>query len=78
MARHPQLYAIGILMQGGKIKYVTSTEQKWARWESGKEAMVFSKDMALDMCKGFAWNGISAVPILKLDWIDLKNGEEEE
>lgn len=73
-----QMYAIGILLSNGRIKYVTSVEgHNWAKWESGKEAMLFNKDWALDMCKGFAWNGISAVPILKLDWIILINAKEE-
>ena len=72
-----QMYAIGILLRGGKIKYVTSVgEHHTAKWEAGKEAKYFSKEMAMDMCKGFAWNGISAIPILQQEWIDLKNEEE--
>lgn len=48
-----QMYAIGILLKDSKIKYVTSiAEHNWARWEDGKEAKLFSKEMALDMCKG--------------------------
>lgn len=74
-----QMYAIGILFKDNTIKYVTGIgERNWAKWESGKEAMEFSKEMALDMCKGFAWNGISAIPILKLDWVDLKNPSDPE
>ena len=74
-----QMYAIGILQRDSKIKYVTGIQERnWAKWEDGKEAMYFSKEMALDMCKGFAWNGISAIPILQLDWIILKNPEQNE
>lgn len=74
MARKKDEYAIGILNRGGTIKYVTSIgEHSTARWESGKDAITFSKEFAVDMCRGFAWNGISAVPVLKLDWADLRN-----
>ena len=72
-----QLYAIGILHNNGKIKYVTSLgEHHTAHWESGKEAKYFSKSMVLDICRGFAWNGISAVPILHQDFIVLRNEVE--
>ena len=74
-----QMYAIGILQRENKIKYVTSIEEhRMARWDDGKEAMLFSKEMSTDMCQGFAWNGIAAIPILKLDWITLQNLESKE
>lgn len=79
MARKKEEYVIGILFKEGKIRYVTSIESHHtARWEAGKEAITFSKEYAVEMCKGFAWNGISAIPILKLDWIDFKNYKEGE
>ena len=79
MAKKKELYAIGILFQGGKIKYVTSVEgHNWAKWEDGKEAMLFDKNWAVEMCRGFAWNGISGIPILKLDWINLENPPKAE
>ena len=78
MAHKRDEYAVGILHRDSKIKYVTSVgEHHTAKWESGKEAITFSKEYAIDMCRGFAWNGISAIPILKVDWINLKNPEEE-
>lgn len=74
-----QMYAIGILQRENKIKYVTSVEEHHtARWEDGKEAKLFSKEIAVDMCQGFAWNGIAAIPILQLDWIILQNPENKE
>jgi hypothetical protein len=79
MAKKRQMYVIGVLLRNGRIKYVTSiAEHHWARYESGKEAMLFTKETALDMCKGFAWNEVSAVPILYLDWITYKNPDEED
>jgi len=77
MAKTTEQYAVGILKEGNKIAYVTSLgEGKTAKWEKGKEAMYFSKSWALDMCYGFAWNGIAGIPILKQDFITLKNDEE--
>lgn len=79
MARkNEELYVVGVLMRDGKIKFVTSTdEHHTAYWKDGEEAMLFSKSWAKDMCIGFAWNGISAVPILKQDFITLRNPEAE-
>ena len=69
-------YAIGILEKGG-IKYVTALQEHHvALWETGKEAIYFSKDTAKDMCIGFAFNGIAGVPILKQDFITLRNEVE--
>ena len=74
-----ELYAIGILFEGNKIKYVTSLgEHKTAHWSAGEEAMYFTKDWAKDMCIGFAWNGYTAIPILKQDFITLSNPPKEE
>lgn len=73
-----ELYAIGILFNGNKIKYVTGIgEHKTAYWSDGEEAIYFSKSWATDMCIGFAWNDISAIPILKQDFITLSNPIEE-
>ena len=78
MARKTELYAIGIIMQDNRMLYVTSTGEKHtARWEDGKDAMLFTKDIAKDMCQGFAWNGIPTVPVLKLDYINLRNEVKE-
>ena len=72
-------YAIGILFNNGKIKFVTRLgEHHVAYLEDGKQALYFSKECALDICYGFAWNGISAVPIMKQDYMILINlGESE-
>lgn len=71
-------YVIGILFTNGKIKYVTDIgEGRTAYWKDGKEAIGFSKTRAVDMCIGFAWNGISAVPMLKLDWITYRNPDAD-
>ena len=69
-----QLYAIGILKTGNMIKYVTEIgEHHTAKWQDGKEAKYFSKAFVLDVCQGFAWNGIAAIPILKQEFITLRN-----
>ena len=72
-------YAIGILFNNGKIKFVTRLgEHNIAYWEDGKQALYFSKEWALDICEGFARNGISAVPIMKQDFMILINPVEIE
>lgn len=78
MARKREEYAIGILFTNGNIRYVTEVlPHHVAKWEDGKPAKYFSKETAKDMCMGFALNLISAIPILKQDWIDLENPEKE-
>ena len=72
------MYAIGILHKDNTIKYVTKVLPKhWAEWESGKEAIYFTKEEATQMCMGFALNFIAAVPILQQDWITLTNPAKE-
>lgn len=85
MARKSETYVVGILFSTEtetKIKYVTSvqTHPKIAKWENGKEAMTFSKEYAKDLAFGLCVNGHVAVPILKADYLELKNpeGESEE
>lgn len=78
MARKREEYAIGILFTDGTIRYVTEILPKHvAKWEDGKPAIYFPKETAKDICMGFGLNFTAAVPILKQDWIDLKNPEKE-
>lgn len=82
MARKADEYVVGILGEYKGIRtieYVTKVgDSHTAYWQKGKEAKVFSKAYAIDMCKGFAFNGIAAIPILKQDYISYVNPEEDE
>ena len=82
MARKTEEYVIGILFpkkDRTEIKYVTSVgDHHTAYWEDGKKAEIFAKSTALDMCQGFAWNGIAAIPILKESYITFENPVESE
>ena len=62
-----------------EIKYVTSveTQPKMAYWEAGKEAMIFQKDYAKDLAWALCLNGNAAIPMLKEDYLTLKNPEIE-
>lgn len=71
-------YVIGILSSykdRTEIKYVTSvqTEPKVAKWDDGKEAMVFSKDYARDLAFGLCVNGYAAIVMIKPDYLTLVN-----
>ena len=45
-------------------KFVTKLgEHRTAYWEDEGTPKEFTKDMATDMCIGFAWNGIRAFPV---------------
>lgn len=77
MAKKP-MYAIGVIRGLNTIKFVTRIgDHHTAYWEDGKEAMYFTKEFALDVCKGFAWNGIGAFPILQQEFLELRNYVEE-
>ena len=83
MARKAEQYVIGILSSyedRTAIKYVTSvqTEPKVAKWEDGKDAMIFSKDYAKDLAFGLCMNGYAAVVMIKQDYLDLRNPESKE
>lgn len=82
MARKSDVYVVGILFayeDRTEIKYVTSieTETKIAHWEDGKEAMTFSKDYAKDFAWALCLNGNTAIPMLKPDYLDLRNPDVE-
>ena len=76
-------YVIGILSSykdRTEIKYVTSvqTEPKVAKWDDGKEAMVFSKDYAKDLAFGLCVNGYAAIVMIKPDYLTLVNPESKD
>lgn len=76
MSRKPEKYVIGILFPTKTettIKYVTSVEEKYAKWEDGKPAMTFAKDYAKDLAWGLCVNGHAAIPMLKADYLNLTN-----
>lgn len=83
MARKADNYVVGILSvyeDRTEIKYVTNVEMqpKTAHWEAGKDAMTFSKDYAKDLAFGLCVNGYVAIPMLKADYLELKNPKESE
>ena len=62
-----------------KILFVTEIlDRNYAKWEEGKEAIEFTKTMAESMCVGFTWNGYTAMPILKVDYLKYRNLTESE
>ena len=76
-------YVVGILSSyedRTEIKYVTSvqTEPKVAKWEDGKDAMIFSKDYAKDLAFGLCVNGYAAIVMIKPDYLTLVNLESED
>lgn len=78
MARKADEYVVGILFayeDRTEIKYVTNVEMqpKTAHWETGKDALTFSKEYAKDLSFGLCVNGYVAIPMLKEDYINLKN-----
>lgn len=82
MARKADEYVVGILFayeDRTEIKYITGidTQTKVAHWEEGKEAKIFSKDWAKDLAWALCVNGYIAIPILKADYLDLRNTDKE-
>lgn len=82
MARKADEYVVGILFayeDRTEIKYVTSIdiETKYARWEDGKEAKIFSKDWAKDLAWALCLNGNAAIPMIKPNYLELRNPSEE-
>lgn len=75
-------YVIGILNafeDRTEIKYVTNVNysSNYAQWKAGEKAAEFSKDMAADVALGLCFNGYAAIPMLKANYLDLKNPEEK-
>ena len=82
MARKADEYVVGILFayeDRMEIKYVTEIDMqtKFAKWEDGKEAKIFSKDWAKDLAWSLSLNGNPAIPMIKPDYLDLVNPEKE-
>ena len=80
MAKKAEQYVVGILFPTKTettIKYVTSiqTEPKVAKWDDGKEAMIFSKNYAKDLAFGLCMNGYAAIVMIKPDYLTLVNPE---
>ena len=80
--RKPEQYVIGILFSTETettIKYVTSvqTQPKVAKWDDGEPAMALSKEYAKDLAFGLCVNGYIAIPMLKADYLDLRNPGSE-
>ena len=76
-------YVVGIVSSyedRTEIKYVTSvqTEPKVAKWDDGKEAMIFSKDYANDLVFGLCMNGYAAIVMIKPDYLTLVNPESKD
>ena len=83
MAKKAEQYVVGILFPTKTettIKYVTSiqTEPKVAKWDDGKEAMIFSKDYAKDLAFGLCVNGCAAIVMIKPDYLTLVNPESKD
>ena len=83
MPKKSDEYVVGILFayeDRTEIKYVTSidTETRYAKWETGKEAMIFSKDWAKDLAWALCLNGNAAIPMLKADYLTLQNPKAKE
>ena len=83
MARKSDEYAVGILFayeDRTEIKYVTEIDMqtKFAKWEDGKEAKIFSKDWAKDLAWALCLNGNPAIPMIKPDYLGLRNPEKKE
>ena len=82
MAKKAEQYVVGILFPTKTettIKYVTSiqTEPKVAKWDDGKEAMIFSKNYAKDLAFGLCMNGYAAIVMIKPDYLTLVNPESK-
>lgn len=78
MANKKEIYVVGILEiyeDRTEIKYVTDVQHdpKVAKWNAGEKAMEFSKEYAKDLAFGLCVNGYAAIPMLKADYLELRN-----
>lgn len=83
MADREETYVVGILeayKDRTEVKYVTTVNSrtKYAEWKAGEKAMEFSKEYAKDLAFGLCVNGYVAIPMLKADYLNLKNPKREE
>lgn len=82
MANKKDVYVVGVLEtyeDRTEIKYVTDVQYdpKVAKWNAGEPAREFSKGMAKDLALGLCINGYAAIPMLKADYLILKNPKVE-
>lgn len=78
MANKKDIYVVGILKtyeDRTEIEYVTNINisTKTAEWKAGELAMEFSKEYAKDLAFGLCVNGYAAIPMLKADYLELRN-----
>ena len=80
MAKKKFSYYIGVLMNDGKIKFVTSINvcNKSARWESGKQALDFSMAEADSIVFGLLMNFHYAFTVKVPYGIEFFNPAESE
>ena len=58
-------YYVEVIENNGTPKFVTSLgDHHTAFWNDNEKPKAFSKEIALDMCQGFAWNGICAFTVI--------------
>lgn len=58
-------YYVQVIDCTGKPKFVTSLgEHHTANWNDNEKPKAFSKETAMDMCQGFAWNGILSFTVI--------------
>lgn len=82
MTSREDAYVVGILEayeDRTEVKYVTTVNSrtKYAEWKSGEVAMEFSKEYAKDLAFGLCVNGYVAIPMLKAEYLNLKNPKTE-
>lgn len=77
MVSKKEVYVVGVLdayEDRTEIKYVTGIpERNYAEWKSGEPAMELSKEYAKDLAFGLCVNGYAAIPMLKADYLNLRN-----
>lgn len=75
-------YVLVILFTDGTYKYVTDVENKYCKWEAGKQAYFFdSKDFAESVCLGLNVNNTGCFVMEVPDYFDeskFVNTKEEE
>lgn len=78
MASKKDVYVVGILKtyeDRTEIEYVTNvdTNIKVAEWKAGESAIEFPKEYAKDLAFGLCINGYVAIPMLKANYLELRN-----
>lgn len=78
MVNKKDVYVVGILKtyeDRTEVEYVTSVNMctKYAEWKVGEMAIEFSKEYAKDLAFGLCVNGYIAIPMLKAEYLELRN-----